>query len=191
MLNRPKFAIRKALGLEFSMLECMLFEFENFPEMCKWFDWGEEPKLRGEPLYDYVAAPLGIDALIGGPYADALGDPAVAQALNLLLLRDAEVVCGVEANRGAARSCEIGMGSQEKVQFAESLYNETRAVLSEAETGDYILWHQFDLALAGSDQRIYEVCVGLEELYCSQLLRGEIFHVRDSRIGLYRVPSNA
>ena len=164
MLNASKIAIRKALGVEFPMLEGMLLEFENAQEMRKWFGW--------DPLCDSFTNPLEMDFRV---------------------LQDAEVVYGMTANLGGAAAFEIGKsfveGDGEGDHNAESIYDETLEALSAAEAGDYILWHEFDLALAGSHNYIYEVCVGLEELFRSRLLQGNIYHLRDSWVGLYRVPS--
>ena len=188
MLNASKIAIRKALGVEFPMLEGMLIEFENAQEMRKWFGWDNEPLLAGERLRDLVAAPLW----------DTFRDPLCDSSTNPLemdfrVLHDAEVVYGMTANLGGAAAFEIGKsfveGDGEGDHNAESIYDETLEALSAAEAGDYILWHEFDLALAGSHNYIYEVCVGLEELFRSRLLQGNIYHLRDSWVGLYRVPS--
>lgn len=186
MLNRSKFTIRKALGLEFSVLERMLFEFENVSEMHKWFDWSHEPRLGAEIEHDLVGAPLGRDHSMAEPHAETQGEPAIAR---LRFLRDASVVCGVVANRGAANALEIGSGLSDGDCNAESVFDETRKALSNAKPGDYILWHEFNLALAGRHRDIYEVCLGLEQLYCSGLLQGNIYHLCDSWVGLYRVPS--
>lgn len=51
-----------------------------------------------------------------------------------------------------------------------------------------LLWHEFNLALAPSHRFIHQVCLGLEELFRSRLLQGRIYHLRDSWVGLYRLP---
>jgi hypothetical protein len=183
MLNRSKFAIKKALGLEFSLLESMLVQFENPAEMGKWFAWENEPKLSGEGLHDFAT--------------DFTGVRAESESVNLRMLRDAEVVCGVTANLAEARLIEVGesvtqagaAGWLADDQRAETLYDETRAALATAKPGDYIVWHEFNLALAPTHHYIYEVCVGLEELCRSGLLEGKIYQLRDSWVLLYCVPA--
>lgn len=51
MLNRAKFRIKKALGLEFNMLERKLIEVENIQELRKLFDWDREAVLD-DPRFD-------------------------------------------------------------------------------------------------------------------------------------------
>jgi len=82
----------------------------------------------------------------------------------------------------------IGAAFIDGCHDAEFVYNDTCKVLSIAEPGAYILWHDFNFSLARSYHWIYEVCVGLEELYRTRRLRGRIYHLRDSWVGLYRVP---
>jgi len=72
---------------------------------------------------------------------------------------------------------------------AEFVYGDTVKVLSIAEPGAFILWHDFNPQLAKTYHWIYEVCVGIEELYRARKLSGPIYHLRDSWVGLYRVPN--
>lgn len=189
MLNTSKMAIKEALGIELSLLDSMLVEFENADAMRKWFDWSHEPKLEGGLLRDLVNDPLWESLW------DPLGDSSIdSRDMDFRLLHDAEVVCSVRANLATARAHEIGKSfldqGDARDHSAESIYDETREVLGLAEPGDYILWHEFNPALCGSHRYIYEVCLGLEELFRNRLLQGRIHHLRDSWVGLYQVPSS-
>ncbi|MFT5443162.1 MAG: hypothetical protein ACI8W3_002208 [Myxococcota bacterium] len=245
MMNRLKFQIKKALGIEFSMLERSVIEVENIREMRKLFDWQNEPTLDDPKLDDFD----------------------YPEDLNLRRLHDAEVVGGVMSNLAGANALEIGTAEGhmtalmaqsapestiytmnippeelergeggtlttsavererigrfyrergcENVQQiyansktwkpdigpigaafidgchdAEYVYNDTCKALEIAQPGSYILWHDFNFGLARSYGWIYEVCVGIEELYRNKKLRGRMYHLRDSWVGLYRVPPN-
>lgn len=187
MMNPSKIAIKRALGVEFPTLERMQVEFENAEAMRKEFAWDNEPKLEGGLLRDRFNDPL--SETLEVPHCESFASPL---DLDFRLLHDAEVVCGLTANLGSARAHEIGEsfvgGACEADHSAASIYAESREALRVAVPGDYIVWHEFDLALAQSHRFIYEVCLGLEELYRSRLLQGKIYHLRDSWVGLYRVP---
>lgn len=71
---------------------------------------------------------------------------------------------------------------------AEFVVNDTKKVLSIAEPGSFIMWHDYDLTQARAYEWIYDVCLGVEQLFHDGLLQGRIYHLRDSWIGLYRVP---
>jgi len=82
----------------------------------------------------------------------------------------------------------IGAAFIDGCHDAEFVYDQTVRALSIAEPGSLIMWHDFSLPLVRSYHWIYEVCVAIEELYCKKMLRGQIYHLRDSWVGLYRVP---
>lgn len=82
----------------------------------------------------------------------------------------------------------IGAAFIDGCHDAEFVYNDTVKALSIAEPGSFIMWHDFSFPLVRSYHWIYEVCVGIEELYRTRMLRGRIYHLRDSWVGLYRVP---
>jgi predicted O-methyltransferase YrrM len=71
---------------------------------------------------------------------------------------------------------------------ADFVYNDTGLVLSHCGSGSLILWHDFNPELARVYHWIGEVCSGVERLYSDGLVRGRILHLRDSWVGLYRVP---
>lgn len=83
-----------------------------------------------------------------------------------------------------------------EIQFAfidgshdsEFVVNDTKKVLQMMKPGGFILWHDFNLSLAGTFPWIFSVCKGLETLYARKVLRGRIYHVRDSWVGIYIVP---
>ena len=70
---------------------------------------------------------------------------------------------------------------------SEFVYNDTRKVLANTKPGSFILWHDFNLGLVSKYHWIMEVCLGIEKLYADGLLRGRIFQIRDSWVGIYRV----
>ena len=69
----------------------------------------------------------------------------------------------------------------------EFVYNDTRKILHNTKVGSFILWHDFNPGLASRYEWIYSVCMGVEKLYSDKLLRGHIYHVRDSWIGIYEL----
>jgi predicted O-methyltransferase YrrM len=68
------------------------------------------------------------------------------------------------------------------------VFNDTRKVLEHVKSGGFILWHDFNPALTKQHTWIREVCLAVERLYAHSLLTGNVFHVRDSWTGIYRVP---
>lgn len=84
----------------------------------------------------------------------------------------------------------IGVAFIDGCHDAEFVYGDTVKALSFAEPGAFILWHDFNLHLAKTYHWIYDVCVGIEELYRTRKLSGRIYHLRDSWVGLYRVPNS-
>lgn len=74
---------------------------------------------------------------------------------------------------------------------ADFVYNDTRKVLENAKPGSFILWHDFHPGLTEVYGWIDDVCLGVERLIENGLVRGRILHVRDSWVGVYRVPPTA
>lgn len=66
--------------------------------------------------------------------------------------------------------------------------NDTRKALSRLRRGGFVLWHDFSPDHAERYDWIHAVCLGVERLLRSGLVRGEIYHVRDSWFGVYRAP---
>jgi predicted O-methyltransferase YrrM len=71
---------------------------------------------------------------------------------------------------------------------ADFVYSDTAKVLSRCRPGSLVLWHDFHPQLRKLYPWIASVCTGIERLYRAGLLRGRIFHLQDSWVGLYRVP---
>jgi hypothetical protein len=69
----------------------------------------------------------------------------------------------------------------------EFVYNDTRKILKTVKPGSFVLWHDFELKLVHKFQWIRSVCLGVEKLYEDGALNGNIFHVRDSWVGIYKV----
>jgi len=65
---------------------------------------------------------------------------------------------------------------------------DTLKVLAHMRPGGFILWHDFNPALAKKFHWIASVCDGVERLCRKGAVQGRIFHLRDSWIGVYRVP---
>lgn len=70
---------------------------------------------------------------------------------------------------------------------SEFVYNDTRIVLKYMKPGAFVLWHDFNLDMAKKFHWINSVCTGVERLYQVGLIKGRIFHIRDSWVGVYRV----
>jgi predicted O-methyltransferase YrrM len=83
----------------------------------------------------------------------------------------------------------VGVAFIDGCHDAEFVCNDTRKVLSIAEPGAFILWHDFNPGLVRSYDWIYDVCLGVEELCRTGELEARIYHLRDSWVGLYRVPT--
>lgn len=71
---------------------------------------------------------------------------------------------------------------------SQFVYDDTRKLLKHMKAGSFILWHDFNLELVNKYHWIYSVCLGVEALFTKGLLCERVFHVRDSWIGIYRVP---
>lgn len=71
---------------------------------------------------------------------------------------------------------------------AEFVVNDTKKVLSRSHSGTFILWHDFNPYLRNQYGWIGDVCRGVEMLLANGLITGNIFHLRDSWVGIYRVP---
>jgi cephalosporin hydroxylase len=65
--------------------------------------------------------------------------------------------------------------------------NDTKKVLEKMKPGDFILWHDFNLDLVKKYYWINDVVLGVEQLYREGYLKGRIFHIRDSWIGIYQI----
>ena len=51
----------------------------------------------------------------------------------------------------------------------------------------FILWHDFNFDLRKKHVWINDVCQGIEKLFRKGFLKGRIYHIRDSWVGIYRV----
>lgn len=69
----------------------------------------------------------------------------------------------------------------------EFVYNDTKKVLKYTKPGSFILWHDFNIDLIQKYDWIDSVCRGVEKLYQEGLIKGRIFHIRDSWVGVYHV----
>lgn len=68
------------------------------------------------------------------------------------------------------------------------VFNDTRKLLPHMQPGGFIIWHDFNPELARKYSWIDSVCLGVEKLYRKGLIGGRIFQIRDSWMGIYRVP---
>lgn len=69
----------------------------------------------------------------------------------------------------------------------EFVINDTLKVLPFVKKGGFILWHDFNLQLHKRYNWINDVCQGIEKLYRRGAIKGNIYHVKDSWIGIYQV----
>ena len=67
------------------------------------------------------------------------------------------------------------------------VYNDTKKILEYCKPGSFIMWHDFNLDLAGKHEWIKSVMMGVEKLYLENLIKGEMFHIKDSWVGIYQV----
>lgn len=82
----------------------------------------------------------------------------------------------------------IGVAFIDGCHDTDFVVGDTLKALSIAEPGAFILWHDFHPGLVRIYDWIHQVCLGVEELCATGAVRGRIFHLRDSWVGLYRVP---
>jgi hypothetical protein len=71
---------------------------------------------------------------------------------------------------------------------SDFVFNDTIKMLRNAVPGTFLLWHDFNLGLVDNYPWIKSVCAGVERLFEAGHLQGRVFHVRDSWVGVYRVP---
>lgn len=67
--------------------------------------------------------------------------------------------------------------------------NDTLKVLRHMRPRSFILWHDFNPSLVDKYHWINSVCLGVEALFATGALKGRVFHIRDSWVGVYRIPS--
>lgn len=65
--------------------------------------------------------------------------------------------------------------------------NDTLKVLECMQPGSFILWHDFNPNLRSKYHWINQVMLGIEDMYKSGFLKGKVYHLKDSWIGIYRV----
>jgi predicted O-methyltransferase YrrM len=82
---------------------------------------------------------------------------------------------------------EIDVAFIDGCHDSEFVYNDTRKVLKHMKPGGFILWHDFNLDMMNKFGWIKSVCTGVEKLYADGLIKGRIFQVRDSWIGIYQI----
>jgi predicted O-methyltransferase YrrM len=70
------------------------------------------------------------------------------------------------------------------------VYNDSRKVLKQMRPGSLLLWHDFNFDLIDKKGWIREVCLGVEKLIGMGFVKGQIFHVRNSWLGIYQVPNS-
>ena len=70
---------------------------------------------------------------------------------------------------------------------AKFVYSDTRKALARCRPGSLLLWHDFAPQLAGVYPWIRSVCDGVRRVHAKGLIRGPIFHLRDSWIGFHRI----
>lgn len=73
---------------------------------------------------------------------------------------------------------------------SDFVYYDSRKVLKHMKSGGFILWHDFNPDLVKKYGWINSVCLGVERLCRDGLIKGRILHLRDSWVGIYRVPEN-
>lgn len=69
----------------------------------------------------------------------------------------------------------------------EFVYNDTVKVLTKCRPGSLILWHDFAPPLFKVYKAVRGVCLGVEQLFADKVIRGNVLHLQDSWVGIYRV----
>lgn len=70
---------------------------------------------------------------------------------------------------------------------SDFVINDTLKIVEHMRPGSFLLWHDFNPSLVHNYEWIKAVCSGVESLLAKRVLRGRIFHVCDSWVGVYRV----
>ncbi len=65
--------------------------------------------------------------------------------------------------------------------------NDTIKALQILKPGGFILWHDFHPSLRGKYSWINSVCRGVDILFKRGIFKGELFHIRDSWVGIHRI----
>lgn len=70
----------------------------------------------------------------------------------------------------------------------EFVYSDTRKVLEIMQKGGFLLWHDFNPELQKRFEWIHSVMMGVELLYRDGILKGDIYHIRNSWICIKHIP---
>lgn len=82
---------------------------------------------------------------------------------------------------------DVGVSFIDGCHDAAFVVNDTKKSLECMKPGGFILWHDFHPDLTRKYDWIHEVCLGVEKLLAKKIIKGRIFHVKDSWIGIYKV----
>ena len=72
----------------------------------------------------------------------------------------------------------------------EFVINDTLKILPHMRPGGFILWHDFNPDLAVKYGWIAEVCAAVEHLMAAGHITGNVYHVRDSWVGIWQVSAD-
>lgn len=81
----------------------------------------------------------------------------------------------------------IDVGFIDGSHDTEFVFNDTKKILAHCKKGSFIIWHDFNLDLIGKHDWIHSVCLGVAKLYKQGIIKGEIYHIKNSWVGIYRV----
>jgi len=70
---------------------------------------------------------------------------------------------------------------------SDFVHNDTVKILKNMKSGSFILWHDFNPELSIKYDWIDSVCIGVEKLYEENLIKENIFHIKNSWIGVYKL----
>ena len=83
---------------------------------------------------------------------------------------------------------EINIAFIDGSHDTDFVYNDTLKILKNMPSGGFIMWHDFNPSLRKQFHWIDDVCKGVERLYSRGHIQGRILLLKDSWVGLYRVP---
>lgn len=72
---------------------------------------------------------------------------------------------------------------------AEFVFNDTVKILRRCRPGSLLIWHDFCPSLMMVSSSKGNVCAGIERLFRKRIIRGPIYHLRDSWVGIMQVPA--
>lgn len=69
----------------------------------------------------------------------------------------------------------------------EFVISDTLKVINKMKKGSFVMWHDFNLDLINRCDWIHDVCSAVERLYVLGVIKGPVYHIKDSWVCIYEV----